>query len=271
MAMKALLRWLSPLLLLAFVLSLIASAPFSAASDDLAEEFEEAGAADGGEVGLVGEELDDFFSGDVLGSAPGVDTVFYFPKNPDKLIVAGDKSDILVGVSNFGESPLKVTSIRASINLPYDHRIFVQNFTAQEFVNSTVPPGIQASFPYSFTISKYLQPGGFSLVASIYYDIDNQAHRTTFYNGTVEVVEAHGFFSGETLFLITLGLGLSGLLGIWAYGQIQRLSKKARRTKKVETGTRGPDAANNEWLQGTAFTAKRSNSITQSTKSKKKK
>lgn len=69
------------------------------------------------------------------------------------------------------------------------------------------------------------QPGGFALVASIYYDIDDQAHRTTFYNGTVEVVEAHGFFSGETLFLITLGLGLSGLLGIWAYGQIQRLSK----------------------------------------------
>lgn len=57
---------------------------FPAATDDLVDEVEEVGAADGGEVGIVGEGLDDFFSGDVLGSAPGVDTVFYFPKNPEK-------------------------------------------------------------------------------------------------------------------------------------------------------------------------------------------
>lgn len=33
--------------------------------------------------------------------------------------------------SNTGGSPLKVAIVRAHLNLPYDHRINVQNFTAQ--------------------------------------------------------------------------------------------------------------------------------------------
>ncbi|BBN15589.1 translocon-associated protein subunit alpha [Marchantia polymorpha subsp. ruderalis] len=257
------------LLLLSSLLLLFVTAPFAAGSEAVNEE-EVGGAADGGEVGLVDEEVDEFFSGDSLGSAPGVETVFHFPKNTEKMITAGESAEIIVGLRNSGEVPLKVTSVRASINLPFDHRIFVQNFTAQEFANATVPPGVQASFAYSFTISKYLQPGGFALVASIYYDIDDQPHRTVFHNGTVEVIEAHGFFSGETLFLITLGMGLLGLGGMWLYGQAQKFSKKTRRTKKVETGTRSTDAAANEWLQGTSFTAKRPTSIAMS-KSKKKK
>jgi hypothetical protein len=58
---------------------------FPAASNDAAEEFEDAGAADVGEVGIVGQDgVDDFFSGEVLESAPGVDTVSHFPKNPKK-------------------------------------------------------------------------------------------------------------------------------------------------------------------------------------------
>jgi hypothetical protein len=39
-----------------------------------------------------------------------------------------------------GDEALKVILIQASLNLPYDHRIYVQNFTAQvsptNFLNS---------------------------------------------------------------------------------------------------------------------------------------
>jgi translocon-associated protein subunit alpha len=70
-----------------------------------------------------------------------------------------------------------------------------------------------------------LQPGSFDLVASVVYELGEQLHKSVFYNGTVEVVEASGFVSGETVFLITLGLGLLGLLGMWVYSQVQRLSK----------------------------------------------
>ncbi len=70
-----------------------------------------------------------------------------------------------------------------------------------------------------------MQPGSFDLVASVVYELGEQLHKSVFYNGTVEVVEASGFVSGETVFLITLGLGLLGLLGMWVYSQVQRLSK----------------------------------------------
>lgn len=82
--------------------------------------------------------------------------------------------------------------------------------------------------------------------------------------------EVSGFLSGETLFLVTLGLGMLGLLSMWIYGQFQKLSK-TRRTKKFETGTRSMESVNNEWLQGTAFTKKLSKSVSQPSKSKKKK
>ena len=59
-------------------------------------------------------------------------------------------------------------------------------------------------------------------MASVVYELNNQLHKSVFYNGILEVVEASGFVSGETLFLVTLGLGLLGLLGMWAYAQVQR-------------------------------------------------
>lgn len=70
-----------------------------------------------------------------------------------------------------------------------------------------------------------LQPGSFDLVASVVYEIEQQAYQNIFYNGTIEVAEAGGFLSVESVFLVTLGLALIGLLGLWAYGQIQQFSK----------------------------------------------
>lgn len=74
-------------------------------------------------------------------------------------------------------------------------------------------------------IELWLQPGTFDLVGSVFYELDNQLYKSVFYNGTVEVVEPSGFVSGETMFLVTLGLGLLGLLGMWAYAQVQKFSK----------------------------------------------
>ncbi|GLJ16220.1 hypothetical protein SUGI_0271840 [Cryptomeria japonica] len=222
-----------------------------------------------GELGIVGDGVQDSVDS-VLGPASGVDTICFFPKNSDKLIPAGGETEILVGINNEGESSLKVLSIKATLHLPYYHGMLAQNLTVQEFVNATVLHSAQATFPYSFTVNKYLQPGEFTLVGSMFYEIDEQLYQAVFYNGTVEVVEGTGILSGETLFLVTLGLALVGLSGIWIYGQIQRISKKTKRTKNVEVGTRSADTTN-EWLQGTAFTQTLAKSISQSQKSKKKK
>ncbi|KAI4318328.1 hypothetical protein MLD38_032052 [Melastoma candidum] len=180
-----------------------------------------------------------------------------------KIVVpAGEETELLVGLKNNEESDLEVIAIKASVHLPFDHRLLVQNLSAQVadcsalqgFWNSTVSASAQATFPYIFAVSKYLQAGIFDLVGTIIYEIDQVPYQSTFYNGTIEVVEVGGFLSMESVFLATLGIALLVLLGLWIHGRIRQLSKKTKRTPKVEVGTGTTDASLDEWLQGTAYT-----------------
>ncbi|GLT77816.1 hypothetical protein SLA2020_493730 [Shorea laevis] len=224
----------------------------------------EAEVVEGGDIGLVGDEVQDFGDGN-FAPASGIDTVCVFPKNSAKLVTAGEETELLVGMKNDGESTVNVIAIKATVHLPFDHQLLVQNLSTQGFNNASVPASAQATFPYIFAVSKYLQPGTFDLVGTIVYEIDQYPFQSTFYNGTIEVVESGGFLSIESVFLVTLGLALLFLLGLWLHGQFQRISKKNKKAPKVEVGTRSTDASMDEWLQGTAYTQSLSN------KSKKKK
>ncbi|KAB2600722.1 translocon-associated protein subunit alpha-like [Pyrus ussuriensis x Pyrus communis] len=217
-----------------------------------------------GDLGIVGEDVQDFGDGS-FSPAPGVDTICVFPKNIAKTVAAGEETELLVGLKNDGESSLNVIAIKATVHLPFDHNLLVQNLTAQAFNNGSVPASAQAAFPYIFAVSKFLQPGAFDLVGTIYYEIDQQPYQSTFYNGTIEVVEAGAMLSIESVFLVTLGCALLVLLGLWIHGQIQQLSKKTKRAPKVEVGTKATDASMDEWLQGTAYTQ----SVKDKTKKKK--
>ncbi|KAJ3692783.1 hypothetical protein LUZ60_011878 [Juncus effusus] len=233
-----------------FAILLIASSPILHVVR--AESAEDAAAAEVVEdIGIVGDET---VSGDAnYGPAPGVNTVCIFPKNAAKVIPAGEENQLLVGLHNEGESAVQVIAIYSTLHLPFDHRMLVQNLTVQQFANATVPVSTQATFPYTFAVSKFLQPGSFDLVGSILYEIDQQPFVTVFYNGTVEVVESGGFLSGESVFLLALGAGLLAFLGFWLNGQIQHLSKKTKKTQKVEVGTRTTEGNMDEWLEGTAY------------------
>ncbi|KAL2537723.1 Translocon-associated protein (TRelated to AP2) [Forsythia ovata] len=222
-------------------------------------------AEEGGDLGIVGEDAQDFGAGGSFSPAAGVETVCVFPRNPSKLAVAGEESELLVGIKNEGESYLNVIAIQATVHLPFDHQYLVQNLSAQAFNNASVPPSAQATFPYIFSISKFMQPGAFDFVGTIVYEIDQNPYQSTFYNGTIEVTEAGGLLSVESVFLFCLGIALLGLLGFWIRGRIQHFSKKTKRSPKVEVGTGTTDPSMDEWLQGTAFTQ------SGSSKSKKKK
>ena len=78
-----------------------------------------------------------------------------------------------------------------------------------------------------------LQSGSFDLVGTIVYEIDQHPYQSIFYNGTIEVVEAGGFLSVESVFLFTLGIALVGLLFSWIYGQMQNLSKVSNSVPSV--------------------------------------
>ncbi|CAL0334227.1 unnamed protein product [Lupinus luteus] len=251
--------WIFSLALLLLASPLLQVARCQSESDEAAQTNEEAS-----DTGVIGDDVQDF-DDESFDSAPGIDTIALFPKNSAKLVTAGEETELLVGVKNDGESSLKVLAIKASVHLAFDHRVLVQNLTTQVFNNGKVPATAQATFPYLFAVSKFLQPGNFDLVATVVYEIDQRPYQSTFYNGTIEVVEAGAFLSIESVFLVTLGAALLALLGIWIHGQIQNLSKKTKRAPKVEVGTRSTDASIDEWLQGTAYTQSQAN------KSKKKK
>lgn len=244
---------------------LLIASPFIQVARCQSDEGVDTTTEEGSDIGVVGEEAQDFDSIGDFSPAPGIDTISVFPKNFAKLVTAGEDTELLVGVKNNGDSSLNVVAIKASVHLPVDHRLLVQNLTAQVFNNGSVPASAQATFPYIFAVSKFLQPGSFDLVGTIIYEIDEQPYQSTFFNGTVEVVEAGGILSIESVFLVTLGVALLVLLGLWIHGQIQNLSKKTKRAPKVEVGTRSTDASTDEWLQGTAYTQ------SLSSKSKKKK
>ncbi|KAF2589433.1 hypothetical protein F2Q70_00041481 [Brassica cretica] len=222
--------------------------------DDVVGEHSDSGA----------EEDDQDLDNINLTSAPGVETVSVFPKNSAKVVPAGEETELLVALKNDGitdslsfflsvacKSSVGVMGIRASVHLPYDHKLLVQNLTMMRYNNASIPTSVQATFPYIFAVSQYLQPGAFDLVGYIIYDVEGKPYQSVFYNGTIEVVESGGLLSGESVFLITLGIALLLLLGLWAYSQVQRLTKKTKKVSKVEVGTRSTDASLDEWLEGT--------------------
>ncbi|KAL6213146.1 hypothetical protein ACLB2K_012593 [Fragaria x ananassa] len=170
------------------------------------------------DLGTVGDEEQDFVDTS-YSPAPGIETICVFPKNRAKTVAAGEQTELLVGLRNDGESSLNVIAVKASVHLPFDHNLLVQNLTALAFNNASVPASAQATFPYLFAVSKYLQPGTFDLVGTIIYEIDNHPYQSTYYNGTIEVVEAGSLLSIESVFLITLGFALLVLLGLWIHAK----------------------------------------------------
>uniref|UniRef100_M8B6L1 Uncharacterized protein n=1 Tax=Aegilops tauschii TaxID=37682 RepID=M8B6L1_AEGTA len=215
--------WVSAILL-AF---LLAASPFAQVARAQSEEdaaMQEV--VDGADLGYVGDDTP-VSSEEPLSPAPGVETVCVFPKNAGKIVPAGEETELLVGLQNEGESTLNVVAVHSTLHLPYDHKMYGQNLT--------------------------VQPGAYDLVGYIVYEIDQHPYQNVFYNGTIEVVEVGGLLSVESVFLITLGIALLGLLGLWAYGQVQQLSKKTKKGPKVELGTGTTDANMDEWLEGTAF------------------
>ncbi|GAQ91472.1 translocon-associated protein subunit alpha [Klebsormidium nitens] len=192
---------------------------------------------------------------------PGVETVFVFPNNVQRQVPAGAPVDLLVGLANNGDSSITVKMIAGYLSYSRDYSQVIQNFTQFPF-DTTVEPGEQHSFAYTFATHKLLQPHEFGFTAAVYYESDGAVHSNVFYNGTVEVVEPSGILSGENAFLALLALALLSLLGYWAYSQVQKLTKKkGGRRKVVETGTRS-DASDNEWLKGTSADPRRRSSGT---------
>lgn len=70
-----------------------------------------------------------------------------------------------------------------------------------------------------------MQAGGFDLVGTIVYEIDGKPYQSTFYNGTIEVVEDGPLFRMESVFLSGLLISLIVLLMIYIKNGLRHMTK----------------------------------------------
>ncbi|CDY72561.1 BnaCnng78290D, partial [Brassica napus] len=181
----------------------------------------------GFEVSDVGEdesETEQVF-GLELTSAPGIETLCVFPNNRAKIIKAGTETEVLVGMKNDGQSDVDIVAVKGSLHLPFDQKPLVQNLTALSFGNASVPVSAQATFPYIFAVSKFLEAGAFDLVGTIVYEMDGKPYQSIFYNGTVEVVEDGPLFRMESVFLSGLLISLIVVLIIYIQNGLRHMTK----------------------------------------------
>jgi len=206
------------------------------------------GAADdddeGGEGEGEGENVAEEEEEELLKPSPDVITSVYFPDFIEKRIPVGEKVTMLVLFHNKGKGAFNITAIKAHLHSPFDYSYYIQNFTSRE-VGAVVQAGEEVSVEYVFMPDKNLEPLEFHLSAYLDYN-DTEAHRfrTTFQNGTIELVERASTFDAKLVFSYFLAASAAGLIAFIG----MNLSKSLTAPSKVERGTKATTSANaDEW------------------------
>eukprot|EP01125_Pyxidicula_operculata_P004651 TRINITY_DN1749_c0_g1_i1.p1 TRINITY_DN1749_c0_g1~~TRINITY_DN1749_c0_g1_i1.p1 ORF type:complete len:242 (-),score=49.73 TRINITY_DN1749_c0_g1_i1:106-831(-) len=139
-----------------------------------------------------------------------------FPRHSDARIPTGKYSEILLGFTNAGRKLYNVTAIQASLRYSLDPSMFVQNFSAWRY-STIVRPGEQFAFSYQFYPEELLEARDYALVANVFYnDEDGTVFASTFYNGTVYLVEELTPLDFQTVFATLLALGMGA--GLFYFG-----------------------------------------------------
>jgi len=148
----------------------------------------------------------------VLAPSRDVTTSIIFPDFPDKKIHVGEKVTVLIGFKNNGKSTFNITTVAAHLHSPFDFNYYIQNFTVRE-IGALVEPEREVSIEYIFAPDKSLEPLEFHLSAYVDYNsTTGEQFRTTFTNGTIELIEKPSEFDAKQFFTYISGAGVLGLL-----------------------------------------------------------
>lgn len=185
-----------------------------------------------------------------------VETASWFPGNPKKEFPAGQLSDVAIGFHNGAAESVNISAIMGSLNSPFDFSYHVQNFSYQIY-DARLQPGEEVSLEYQFMPYAQLQPREFTLALTVFYHTDKTLYSTTFYNTTVDIVEASTVVDTQLIFLYLMFLGLLAGLGYVIYSYLASAGLVKKPKKKVPSSTVQRTAAGevdqSEWLKGTAY------------------
>jgi len=241
--------------LLFFILGtlLLSAVPARAQDDEAVDEDLEVSdeEADGKRGGKATQDADEEEVEEeearVVGPAADIDTSALFPGHPDKKLPIGQEVTVLVQVANRGNSDFNITHIGAHLHSPFDFSYYIQNFTARE-VSVLVEDKEQVAVQYSFRPDKSLDPVDIWLSGYIVYnDTKGNQYRSTFFNGTVELVDASSGFDFSHMFTYVL---VAAAIGLVAYFTL--VPKTTKRTHHAPRADKGPrtERDTSEWTEG---------------------
>jgi len=152
-----------------------------------------------------------------LKASTDLTTHVLFPNYPNYKFPVQTEITMLVGLHNKGNKAFNISTIGAYLHSPYDFSYHIQNFSHRE-VGVVLEPGSQVSIEYNVNPDKNLEPLEYWFSSFILYnDSDDKQYKTTFVNGTLELVEKTSDVNFRRIFSYFFALAVSGLVGYIAY------------------------------------------------------
>jgi hypothetical protein len=249
---------------LLFLLGILFLSQLSVVRADDVDDEEEAGdieiadddAGDDDDYEDYEDDVEEEFDGTVV-AHPDVETRVIFPDYPTKQFVVGKPVVALVAFANHARNKaFNITAVGAHLHSPFDLSYYIQNFTVRE-QDALVGPGYQVSVEYVFMTDPSLEPLEFWFSAWVQYNsTDGRTFRTTFTNGTIELIEKPSEFNAKTFFGYVVAVAVVAVGGFAFWNSQQSGSSRSRATKSaVERGTSGA-AASTDGGWGAAYVPK---------------
>jgi heme-degrading monooxygenase HmoA len=148
--------------------------------------------------------------------APGVEVHHLFPgvAHPQHMVAGEDVTALLTIRNARAKGAINVTWAGGTITTPADFRVKLDNFTVTAF-RTQIDAGSEHSFEYRFRTHPAMPSREFRVALTVFYnDLSTLlGHAATFFNQTVDIVEAEGFIDTQLLGLFGYLAAAAGLIG----------------------------------------------------------
>jgi hypothetical protein len=185
-----------------------------------------------------------------LEGSPDIVTDFIFPNLTSHRSVGGEPIEVLMTLTNNGESSFKIHTISCSLRHPLDYRYIIQNFSSWEY-GSVIGSREEMSFAYTFFPWELEERDYYLLLTVEYQDMEDRLYQTAFFNGTFTLTEPPAAVDGKTFFTYC-GLLAAVILIVFLYYKTKSNPQTKQRAKpeKVKNSSE-KISIENEWLKGT--------------------
>ncbi|CEO95881.1 unnamed protein product (mitochondrion) [Plasmodiophora brassicae] len=152
-------------------------------------------------------------------------------------LVLGERVHVLAVVRNKGNGDVALTGIQAHLHSPYRYSLSIQNFSVMPFEeHGDVPPILARSFEYRFRPDPSLLPIKYRLTLDAMYNVGGRAHKTSFFNETIVMVEPPLDWSIATVIKVSLAL-VGVFLAAIAFSAVMKDKSKASSSWAFLTGS----------------------------------